>query len=109
MRARGGGDLVGVQAMRRFFIQLDTGEEVDSDTGPLVRFEDCAALQKRIEGYQAIVRSTSSAEEQRLREQVHKLNNDLTAVLLERDALDRKCAALALLLYGNPLPHGNGV
>lgn len=70
--------------MRRFFIQCDTGEEVDSDTGDLVRFEDHAA-------------------------EVSRLNNELTAALLERDALDCKCAALALLLYGNPLPHGNGV
>lgn len=48
--------------MRRFFIQCDTGEEVDSDTGDLVRFADHAA-------------------------EVHKLNNELTAALLERDAL----------------------
>lgn len=48
--------------MRRFFIQCDTGEEVDSDTGDLVRFEDHAA-------------------------EVSRLNNDLTAALLERDAL----------------------
>lgn len=48
--------------MRRFYIQLDTGEEVDSDTGDLVRFADHAA-------------------------EVSRLNNDLTAVILERDAL----------------------
>lgn len=41
--------------------------------------------------------------------EVHELHDRLTQVMLERDALDRTCAALALLLYGNPLPHGNGV
>lgn len=78
--------------MKRFRVEWD-GRVSEDDAGGFVRFEDCAALQKRIEGYQAIVRSTSSAEEQRLREQVHKLNNELTAALLERDALKRELNA----------------
>lgn len=49
------------------------------------------------------------AERVQLETLVASLRDELTAVTLERDGLKRKCAALALLLYGNPLPHGNGV
>lgn len=74
--------------MRRFYIQLDTGEEVDSDTGLLVRFEECAALQARLDAMSASLRSTSSAQEQRLRDELTAVRHEFESVRLERVQLE---------------------
>ena len=67
--------------MRRFYIRCDTGAEVDSDTGAYVRFEDVAALS-------ASVRSTSSAEEQRLRDELTALQAEFESVSADRVQLE---------------------
>jgi chromosome segregation ATPase len=63
----------------------DLEEEPD---GEWIRYEDYEALQSRLDAQRASLRSTSSAQEQRLRDELTAVQHEFESVRLERVQLE---------------------